>query len=247
MVKIGQRGTLILPTLTPPSEPLVPTVAMGGEKQTNSMQWVQCLRAWPLLYDGIKGRQLHLPMVEILRKVPFFKIRQKYNHISVLRHYCIRTSCCCSSNEYGEPPPPPFQYLSFYNIHNQLSKFDKNPSRFFVYTPMAAFYACSLVKGAFMQRSAEKKSDHIRITTDSSFPLPTPMSRDGFHCIFKHTSLKAWRLLRYGVSPPARVTRAVFWSRIRLLLIPVLFKMLCNELASGLKSNGSFSRAENKV
>ena len=38
MVEIGQRGTLILPTLTPPSEPLVPTVAMGGEKQTNSMQ-----------------------------------------------------------------------------------------------------------------------------------------------------------------------------------------------------------------
>ena len=147
-----------------------------------------------------------------------------------------------------ESPKFFFQNLSFYDIHNQSLTFDKTPNRFFVYTPMAAFYACSLWKEALRNGQRRKKSDHIRITTDSSFPLPTPMSRDGFHCIFKHTSLNAWRLLRYGVSrPPARVTRPVFWSRIRLSLIPVLFKMLCNELASDLKSNGSFSRAENKV
>ena len=63
----------------------------------------------------------------------FSKIRQKYNHISVLRNYCIHSSCCCSSNEFGEPP---FFFQNFYNIHNQSLKFDKNPSRFFVYTPV---------------------------------------------------------------------------------------------------------------
>ena len=171
-----------------------------------------------------------------------------------MRNFCIHSSCCCSSNEYdGEPP----FFSKFYNIHNQSLKFDKNASRFFVYTPVDDLH-WDLIRdfnnflvlsrltnnGSF---SFVKEILCIRITTDSTFPLPTPMSRDGFHHIFKHTSLNAWRLLRYGVSrPPARVTLSVFWSRIRLSLIPVLFKMLCNELASGLKSNGSFSRAENK-
>ena len=183
------------------------------------------------------------------------KIRQKYNHISVLRNYCIHSSCCSAAPQTNMESPHFFQ--NFYNIQNQSLKFNKNPSRFFVYTPVDDLH-WDLIRdfnnflvlsrltnnGSF---SFVKEVLCIRITTDSTFPLPTPMSRDGFHRIFKHTSLNAWRLLRYGVSPPpARVTRPVFWSRIRLSLIPVLFKILCNELASGLKSNGSFSRAENK-
>ena len=51
------------PPHPPSSEPLVLTANMGGKKK---------LKACNDFSGGIKVRKLRLPMVEILRKVPFF-------------------------------------------------------------------------------------------------------------------------------------------------------------------------------
>lgn len=67
MVEIGQRAMPLPPThLSPPppsSEPLVLTANMGGKNK---------LTACNDFNGSIKVRKLRLPMVEILRKVPFF-------------------------------------------------------------------------------------------------------------------------------------------------------------------------------